>query len=29
MIRDVFKSLQKIKERGAVLEPVSYVGVRE
>jgi pyruvate ferredoxin oxidoreductase alpha subunit len=29
MIRDVFKSLQNIKERGAVLEPVSYVGVRE
>jgi len=29
MIRGVFKSLQKIKERGAVLEPVSYVGVRE
>ena len=29
MIRDIFKSLQKIKERGAVLEPVSYVGVRE
>jgi pyruvate ferredoxin oxidoreductase alpha subunit len=29
MIRDVFKSLQKIKEKGAVLESVSYVGVRE
>ncbi len=29
MIRGVFKSLQKIKENGAVGEPVTYVGVRE
>ncbi len=29
MIRGVFKSLQKIKEKGTVDEPVSYVGVRE
>ena len=29
MIRDVFNSLQKIKEKGAVIEPVTYVGVRE
>ncbi|MGD0805015.1 MAG: transketolase C-terminal domain-containing protein [Candidatus Bathyarchaeia archaeon] len=29
MIRDVFKSLQRIKEKGTVTEPVTYVGVRE
>ena len=29
MIRGIFKSLQKIKEKGAVVEPVTYVGVRE
>jgi pyruvate ferredoxin oxidoreductase alpha subunit len=29
MIRDIFKSLQKIKEKGSVAEPVSYIGVRE
>jgi len=29
MIRGVFKNLQKIKEKGSVGEPVSYVGVRE
>jgi len=29
MIRDIFKSLQKIKEKGTVIEPVTYVGVRE
>ena len=29
MIREVFKILQKIKEKGAVVEPVSYIGVRE
>ena len=29
LIRGIFKSLQKIKEKGAVVEPVTYVGVRE
>jgi pyruvate ferredoxin oxidoreductase alpha subunit len=29
MIREVFKSLLRIKEKGAVDEPVSYIGVRE
>jgi pyruvate ferredoxin oxidoreductase alpha subunit len=29
MIRDIFKSLQKIKEKDTVVEPVTYVGVRE
>jgi hypothetical protein len=29
MIRDIFKRLQAIKEKGAVAEPVSYIGVRE
>jgi pyruvate ferredoxin oxidoreductase alpha subunit len=29
MIKDVFKSLQRIKEKGTVTEPVTYVGVRE
>jgi len=29
MIRDVFAKLQKIKEKGAVTDPVSYIGVRE
>jgi pyruvate ferredoxin oxidoreductase alpha subunit len=29
MIRGIFKSLQRIKEKGSVAEPVSYVGVRE
>ncbi|MCX6649647.1 MAG: pyruvate ferredoxin oxidoreductase [Candidatus Bathyarchaeota archaeon] len=29
MIRDIFKRMQKIKEKGAVDEPVSYIGVRE
>jgi pyruvate ferredoxin oxidoreductase alpha subunit len=29
MIRGVFNDLQKIRENGAVVEPVNYVGVRE
>ncbi len=29
MIRDVFARLQKIKEKGAVTDPVNYIGVRE
>ena len=29
MIRDIFKNLKKIKETGAVAEPISYIGVRE
>jgi pyruvate ferredoxin oxidoreductase alpha subunit len=29
MIRDIFKNLKKIKDTGAVAEPISYIGVRE
>jgi pyruvate ferredoxin oxidoreductase alpha subunit len=29
MIRDVFARLQKIKDKGAVTNPVNYIGVRE
>jgi pyruvate ferredoxin oxidoreductase alpha subunit len=29
MIREIFASLMKIREKGAVAEPVSYIGVRE